>query len=140
MNATQKALTRIQDELTPIDTTEAYREMLDKCYPMVDVGVTFYPSRVLEELDPIAFSCGESDYVDSQSDSWVEIDGEYYDRDKVQEVIDELSSEIQEEIDNLKSEISDLEDEDEPDTEKIEELKREIQKLAAEQVEIENTL
>jgi hypothetical protein len=41
---------------------EKYRDMLDECYPEVEIGcLTFSPSRIIGELDPIAFSCGVSD-------------------------------------------------------------------------------
>ena len=41
---------------------EKFRQMLDECYPALQIGyLTFSPSRVLEELDPIAFACGVAD-------------------------------------------------------------------------------
>jgi len=41
---------------------EKYRQMLDECYPEVQIGcLTFSPSRIVEELDPIAFRCGVAD-------------------------------------------------------------------------------
>lgn len=51
--------------------SEAYDEMLDECYPMVEIGsISLYPSRVLEECDPIAYRCGLSDYADSESENY----------------------------------------------------------------------
>ncbi len=48
------------------ETCDAYDEMLNDCYPMVEIGsLTFTPSRVLKELDPIAYRCGLNDYLDS---------------------------------------------------------------------------
>jgi hypothetical protein len=45
---------------------DAYDEMLDDCYPMVKIGNLGYsPSRVLKEVDPIAYRCGLNDYLDS---------------------------------------------------------------------------
>lgn len=45
---------------------ESYREFLDECYTSMDIGgITFDASRVLEELDPIAFRCGYLDFADS---------------------------------------------------------------------------
>jgi hypothetical protein len=44
----------------------AYDEMIDECTPMVKVGnLEYLPSRVLKELDPIAYRCGLNDYLDS---------------------------------------------------------------------------
>lgn len=50
---------------TMSELLEAYRDFLDNCCPEVLVfGYTFKPSRVLEELDPIAFRQGYLDYAD----------------------------------------------------------------------------
>ena len=44
---------------------DAYDEMLDDYTPMVKVGSFEYlPSRVLKELDPIAYRCGLNNYLD----------------------------------------------------------------------------
>ena len=44
----------------------AYDEMIDDCTPMVKVGsLEYLPSRVLKEVDPIAYRCGLNDYLDS---------------------------------------------------------------------------
>jgi len=44
-------------------TEEEYDDMLDECYPEVEVaGITFSPSYALKELDPIAYRCGFADY------------------------------------------------------------------------------
>jgi len=49
-----------QDEMDDL-----YRDMLNECYPMVNVaGCSFDPARVLEEMDPIAYRVGFSDYTD----------------------------------------------------------------------------
>ena len=45
---------------------DAYDEMIDDCTPMVKVGsLEYLPSRVLKEVDPIAYRCGLNDYLDS---------------------------------------------------------------------------
>jgi hypothetical protein len=44
---------------------EQYRDMIDDCNQVSIFGMEFTPSRVLEELDPIAFNCGFSDWLDS---------------------------------------------------------------------------
>jgi len=59
-----------------VDGEQSFRDMIDECQGPVCIGsIEFVPSRVLEELDPIAFRCGMSDYMDSEH---VEIDGEWY--------------------------------------------------------------
>jgi hypothetical protein len=53
---------------TYIEESEAldqYRNELDEFYPVEIAGMSFCASRILEELDPIAFSCGFDDWLDS---------------------------------------------------------------------------
>ena len=52
---------------------EEYDEFLDDCYGPFEIGgIKFYASRVLAELDPIAYSCGKYDYEDGlgEEDCW----------------------------------------------------------------------
>jgi hypothetical protein len=43
-----------------------YDEMLDELHsPIIVGGIEFDPSRVLKELDPIAYQCGFNDWLDS---------------------------------------------------------------------------
>tara|TARA_R110000751_G_scaffold245206_1_gene345226 strand:- start:14 stop:241 length:228 start_codon:yes stop_codon:yes gene_type:complete len=45
---------------------EMYDEMIDDCSEEVKIGnMTYSPSRVLKEVDPIAYRCGLNDYLDS---------------------------------------------------------------------------
>ena len=92
---------RVKEELKPIDLEELYRDMIDECEPVVKVGgLSFTPSRIIEELDPIAFSCGVNDYADSligETISEEMIDGEYYNLDEVNDIRDEIESELDEE-------------------------------------------
>jgi len=53
---------------TPVlgTTEEMFDEMLDEVYPVVKIGeLTFYPSQILKECDPIAYRIGVSEYEDS---------------------------------------------------------------------------
>lgn len=43
---------------------ESYREYIDEQGPVIVAGMKFTASRILEELDPIAYRCGLADYVD----------------------------------------------------------------------------
>ena len=53
-------------EVWESDVKELYREMLDACYSAVSVaGLEFDASRVVEELDPIAFRCGYLEHWDN---------------------------------------------------------------------------
>jgi hypothetical protein len=69
------------------ENKEEYDEMLDCEGPVKVCGMDFYPSRILEELDPVTYSCGMNDYNDARL------------------------SEIETEIDDLKQELQDLADE-----------------------------
>lgn len=52
---------------TVSELLEAYRALLDGCYTEVQItGCTLEPSRILEELDPIAFRQGYLDYADAE--------------------------------------------------------------------------
>lgn len=48
-----------------IDAYDAYDESLDSEGAISVAGCEFYPSRILEELDPVAYRCGYNDWVDS---------------------------------------------------------------------------
>jgi len=50
--------------LTMEEAEEMYEDSLDESYGEINVGVTFNASRVLRELDPIAYRCGFNDYMD----------------------------------------------------------------------------
>jgi hypothetical protein len=90
---------RVKEELKPIDLEQLYRDMLDECEPEVRVaGLCFCASRIVEELDPTAFRCGVNDYADSLIGESIseEIDGEYYNLDEVNDIRDEVESELDE--------------------------------------------
>ena len=100
---------RVKEELKPIDLEELYREMLDECEPEVKVaGLSFCASRIIEELDPIAFRCGVSDYADFLIGETIsdEIDGEHYNLDEVNDIRDEIESELDKEEEEEKEEAS----------------------------------
>lgn len=53
-----------------------YDEMLDECYPAVQIGDSeFYASTVLKECDPIAYRVGATDYADSLSQDGILVEG-----------------------------------------------------------------
>jgi hypothetical protein len=65
----------MKQTITEAQAYELYDEMLDECYPMVDVcGYTYDPSRALKELDPIAYRCGFNDWLSYSEDSF-EVEG-----------------------------------------------------------------
>ena len=68
-------------KLTDTDLEKRYSDFLDECYGTVKVcGYEYEAARALAMLDPIAFRCGMSDWLDSElGQSIWEKDGEYYD-------------------------------------------------------------
>jgi hypothetical protein len=76
------------------DTEQDYREWLDSLNGEIRVGsITWDASYVLENLDPIAFRCGFSDYTDSQDLHEISIDGKLYFSDKSEEdLLEEFQS------------------------------------------------
>lgn len=114
----------VRDNLRKIDREERFDAMLDECYSFEAVGGPFAhmsPASVLKEMDPIAYRCGVNDWADGED--FTEVDGETYDRQEVQDQIDDLVSE-------LESEISDLEAEEDDDNQgEIDELQAVIAEL-----------
>ena len=108
MTATEKAIQiaalkkQIADLENKIDNFEIdedkydenYDEWLDEIYGEIMIGnISFLPSRILKELDPIAYRCGFSDYIDSLD---IEDDEEY--------------QELQTELEEAKEELAELEE------------------------------
>ena len=45
-----------------------YNELIDECNPIVKIfGAQYLPSRALKELDPIAYNCGFTDWLDAEN-------------------------------------------------------------------------
>jgi chaperonin cofactor prefoldin len=135
MNAIQNLEAEIQSQLTAIDVSNQYDEMLDECYSFDSVGGIFanmQPSRVLRECDEVAYRCGKSDWLDGMSDQWVEINGNYYDADKAQNIKDQVVTEAEDRVSALEGEIEELEREEESDTDEIDAKKSELSDANAE--------
>ena len=82
--------------------TDAFEEMLDDCYEPFRIGQMEYrPSYVLKQVDPVAYHCGLTDYIDGiELRDWAEY----------RELEDELET-LEEELETLEEELEDLEDE-----------------------------
>jgi len=69
---TQKEITAraheiLMSDYSEVDTRQAFRDWMDETQNTVEIfGMEYSPSRVLEEVDPTAFRCLESEYTDSQ--------------------------------------------------------------------------
>lgn len=54
------------DEYTREELEAVFDEYLDEVYPEVEIaGVTFSPSQIMAEVDPIAYRCGFNDWMDA---------------------------------------------------------------------------
>lgn len=87
-------------EFDPYDYEEQYKEALDSEGTVKVCGMEFEPSRILEELDPIAYRCGLLDFVDT-------IDIE--DNPQYQE-LDEKREDLEAEIEDIEEELETIED------------------------------
>jgi hypothetical protein len=109
MNYTEKQLNYIRRNVAMVDVERLYDQMLDNTYSFDAVGGPFQylqPSRVLAQADETAYLCGLADYQDSlaQERDYVEIDGDLYAVDDIEEALEEFEDEDEDE---------DEEDEDE---------------------------
>ncbi|EOK9195622.1 hypothetical protein PST17_RS13950 [Escherichia coli] len=97
--ALKKQIAELEDKIDNFEIDEdkyddKYDEWLDEIYGEIMIGnISFLPSRILKELDPIAYRCGFSDYIDSLD---IEDDEEY--------------QELQTELEEVKEEIAELEE------------------------------
>ena len=71
------------NKLSESDLELLYENMLDEVYGEVKIaGYEYLTSDALKELDPTAYRCGFSDWLDSELGETIwELDGEYYDAD-----------------------------------------------------------
>jgi len=61
--------------LTKDQLINDYDELLDSEGTVTVAGCEFYPSKILKELDPIAYRTGFSDYLDSLMQDGTYIEG-----------------------------------------------------------------
>jgi hypothetical protein len=51
-------------------TEELFDEMLDELYPVYKIGeLTFYPSKILKDCDPIAYRIALSEMEENEDDN-----------------------------------------------------------------------
>lgn len=67
--------------LSDYDLDQRYQDFLDEVYGTVKIGGYEYStSSALREVDPVAYRCGFSDWLDSELENEMlfELDGDYY--------------------------------------------------------------
>jgi len=93
----------LKENKEPIDADTAYDDMLDEVSGPVRIGSLEYSaSRVLAEIDPTAYRCGFSNWLDAEN--FAEVDGDYYtsgDYDEAEEAYDEAVEAEEEEAERL---------------------------------------
>ena len=99
IEAKEKELENFEIDIDDHETD--YNDALDSDGPVNVAGMKFDASRIIEELDPIAYRCGLVDYVDSL---------EKDDDPKFKELEEELEA-LQDELADLESELEELEKE-----------------------------
>ena len=81
---------------------DEFCDWIDSIYPEISIGsLTFSPSEIMKELDPIAYRCSKSDY-----ESNFDLD----DCEEYTDMVEQLES-LNNELEDLQSELSDLMDE-----------------------------
>jgi hypothetical protein len=68
-------------EASPIDTDELFQELLNETHEPLKIGsLEYLAGDALRKLDPIAFRCEVSNYIDSllSDGELTEINGEYF--------------------------------------------------------------
>ncbi len=57
----------VKEDVEFLFDRQDYDDMLDECYPEFKLGeMTFYPSDILKNCDPVAYRCGYNDYCDGE--------------------------------------------------------------------------
>ena len=96
MTYTQAQIEKIEKNLANIDVESNFDEYIDETNEMVTIlGMKYSPSTVLQDTDPTAYRCCLADYIDSEQSNGTlsdEINGEYYDKSEVDDLIESLES------------------------------------------------
>ncbi len=98
----QKEIDRF--EIDPEEHEEEYKESLNSEGDVNVCGLTFSPSRIIEELDPTAYRCGLLDYIDSLD---VSDDPAYKELEEELEILEDELTDLEGELEDLEEEEAD---------------------------------
>jgi hypothetical protein len=91
MNHTTQQIELIEKELNQVDVYNLFDEMLNDCYPEIEIcGLKYSPSLALKRVDETAYCCSANDYIDSLiSDGTLsdEIGGEHYFQNEIDDLL-----------------------------------------------------
>jgi len=107
-------------EISERELHERYDDMINEFYSFEKVGGPFeylIPSKVMEYFSPTDYRVGFADWLDSESDQYVEINGNYHKREELEEALDTLLEEAEAHLEELEED----EDSDKEDTEEARE-------------------
>lgn len=107
MSTRAELIAKINEEVkfvTDDELHEQYDESLNESGCVTVAGMGFWPSDILKNCDEVAYRAGFNDWLDGQD--YIEIDGEQYPKDEVEDFLDGLK-------DDLESAIQDAEENDE---------------------------
>jgi hypothetical protein len=62
-------------KITEEEALDWYDELLDEGADVNVLGYYYAKSRILKELDPIAYRCGFLDYIDTLTEINIEVEG-----------------------------------------------------------------
>lgn len=107
MSTRVELIAKINEEVkfvTDEELHKQYDEALDEEGAVTVAGYRFEPSDILKNCDEVAYRTGFNDWLDGQD--YIEIDGEQYPKDEVEDFLDGLK-------DDLESAIQEAEENDE---------------------------
>lgn len=92
-------------EVDPDEHVQDYEDMLHDVHGLVEIGsLTYDPARVLREVDPVAYRCGLSDYIDSidkeEQPDYIEMKEELEDIEADIETVREQIEDIEQELED----------------------------------------
>lgn len=107
MSTRQELVEKIKAEVEFVSDAklhDQYDEALNEEGVVTVAGYRFWPSDILNDCDEVAYRTGFNDWLDGQD--YIEIDGEQYPKDEVEDFLDGLR-------DDLESAIQEAEENDE---------------------------
>lgn len=132
-DAIKKMIEFIVSECVPEDMDQRYDEMLDECSESCATCKMYGASRILKEMDPVAYRCGFNDWIDGELKETVvtlDDDSVYYDKTEATDAWDEHCCELEQELADTESELEDMQNADNhEDNDDIQHVKDKISQL-----------
>lgn len=111
----------VRDNCRTVNSDERYDKMLDECFSFDSVGGPFAhmaPSRVLAEVDPVAYRCGKNDWMDGEDIR--EFDGDEWEGRDLDEAKEAVEYALDSEISDKETEAEEAESAVEKSEERVE--------------------